>query len=52
MPTLLEALEEKYGVGDGYEPQTSQVSIFVPKLPPRLMYDQIFSYKNKFHFNI
>lgn len=37
MPTLLEALEAKYGHGDGLEAQESQVSIFVPKLPPRLM---------------
>lgn len=39
MPSLLEALESKYGLGaaDGVEQQESQVSIFVPKLPPRLM---------------
>lgn len=37
MPTLIEALEEKYGLGDGLEAQESLVSIFVPKLPPRLM---------------
>lgn len=40
MPSLLEALEGKYGVGGGsceYEAQESLVSIFIPKLPPRLM---------------
>lgn len=38
MPSLLEALESKYGLGAGdMEQQESQVSIFVPKLPPRLM---------------
>jgi hypothetical protein len=38
MPTLLEALEEKYGLGDqsssGYD--ETLVSIYVPKLPPRI----------------
>lgn len=39
MPSLLEALERKYGLGScDMEHQESQVSIFVPKLPPRLMY--------------
>lgn len=41
MPTLLEALERKYGVGGSggneIDQQESLVSIFVPKLPPRLM---------------
>lgn len=34
MPSLLEALEEKYGLGCDIEQQESLVSIFVPKLPP------------------
>lgn len=38
MPTLLEALEKKYGIGGDVDMQDeSLVSIFVPKLPPRLM---------------
>ncbi|XP_037050302.1 tubulin-specific chaperone cofactor E-like protein [Bradysia coprophila] len=41
MPTLLEALEEKYGLGDGLEAQESQVCIFVPKLPPRLIVPEL-----------
>lgn len=39
MPTLLEALEEKYGFGgltDCDSQKGELVSIFVPKLPPRL----------------
>lgn len=37
MPTLLEALETKYGLGDHREKiDETLVSIFVPKLPPRL----------------
>lgn len=37
MPTLLEALENKYGFGDHREKiDETLVSIFVPKLPPRL----------------
>lgn len=37
MPTLLEALETKYGLGDQREKiDEALVSIFVPKLPPRL----------------
>lgn len=37
MPTLLEALEEKYGLTDQKEKlDETLVSIFVPKLPPRL----------------
>lgn len=41
MPSLLEALEEKYGLGgDKFSgsdviSEESLVSIFVPKLPPR-----------------
>lgn len=37
MPSLLEALEGKYGIGGSCDPQEAHVSIFVPKLPPRLM---------------
>lgn len=39
MPSLLEALEGKYGLGGGCDLETQEalVSIFVPKLPPRLM---------------
>lgn len=37
MPTLLEALEEKYGLGGQRDKlDEALVSIFVPKLPPRL----------------
>lgn len=37
MPTLLEALEEKYGLGGQRDKlDETLVSIFVPKLPPRL----------------
>ncbi|XP_058837083.1 tubulin-specific chaperone cofactor E-like protein isoform X2 [Topomyia yanbarensis] len=37
MPTLLEALDAKYGLGDQREKlDEALVSIFVPKLPPRL----------------
>lgn len=39
MPSLVEALEQKYGLGN-LDIQTqhdeSLVSIFVPKLPPRM----------------
>lgn len=37
MPSLLEALEEKYGLGNCALETQSIVSIFVPKLPPRAM---------------
>lgn len=40
MPSLLEALEGKYGLGGitcDVETQEALVSIFIPKLPPRLM---------------
>lgn len=39
MPSLLEALEDKYGLGGNcdLETQESLVSIFIPKLPPRLL---------------
>lgn len=37
MPTLLEALEEKYGIGSlaDFDSQAESFVIFVPKLPPR-----------------
>lgn len=37
MPSLLEALERKYGIGVDLGTQESLVAIFIPKLPPRLM---------------
>lgn len=37
MPSLLEAIEGKYGLGGSCDPQEALVSIFVPKLPPRLL---------------
>jgi len=37
MPSLLEAIEGKYGVGGSCDPQEVAVSIFVPKLPPRML---------------
>lgn len=42
MPTLLQAIEEKYGIGGltdvgiQEKPLGELVSIFVPKLPPRI----------------
>lgn len=42
MPTLLEALDAKYGLGDHREKiDETLVSIFVPKLPPRLIVPEL-----------
>lgn len=38
MPSLLEALEEKYGLRNDCTTEESLVSIFVPKIPPRLRF--------------
>lgn len=38
MPSLLEALEEKYGLRHEFPTEEALVSIFVPKIPPRLRF--------------
>lgn len=42
MPSLLEALEEKYGLRNDLTTEESLVSIFVPKIPPRLRFVNYF----------